>query len=374
MIDPQVLIKLIDRLDSYPVGLPDAPEIREFLRIFLTPDEALLASVFPFKETTSAELAARTGWGAAKVEALLESLASKGTVFDYRLDEGGVYWLLTPSVIGFIEFALMKLHKDMPMEKLAGLLEAYERGHLSADVFGSSTQISRALVGFDVPVSSRIMTTPEIERLITEAGGGTMQACYCRQKKRLLGEPCRTAPHEATCFTISPSGSSFIERRGFGVRVSAGRMIARARELGKLGLIHVTDNIRGKPGFICNCCGCCCGLLSGIIEKRVPHAVAPTPYLLEVASGLCSGCGACAAKCQIGALKVNGGKAAVDAANCLGCGACVKFCGRKALSLGRRERPRRTPASGTEKFLRIAWEKGKLPSMLLKLLKARLAG
>lgn len=33
MIDPQVLVKLIDRLDSYPVGLPDAPGIREFLKI-----------------------------------------------------------------------------------------------------------------------------------------------------------------------------------------------------------------------------------------------------------------------------------------------------------------------------------------------------
>ena len=214
MIDPEVLIKLIDRLDSYPVGLPDAPEIREFFNIFLTPDEARLASVFPFGEVTSAELAARTGWELPRVEALLEAMAGKGTVIDYKLAEGSVFWLLTPSVVGFIEFSLMKMHKDMPMEKLAGLLEAYERGHLYKDVFGSGTPISRALVGMDVPVSSQIMTTSEIETLIREAGGGTMQACYCRQKKSLLGKPCKLASHENTCFSIAARFRCEDRRRG----------------------------------------------------------------------------------------------------------------------------------------------------------------
>jgi ferredoxin len=371
MIDPKVLIALVDRLDSYPVGLPDAPEIREFLNIFLTPDEARLASLFPLKEVTAAELAARAGWPVDKVEALLEAMASKGTVFDYQVAEGGVFWLLTPSVVGFIEFSLMKLHKDMPHAKIAGLLEAYERS-MRKEVFGSATQISRALVGFDVPVSSQIMTRPEIEKLIRTAGGGTAQACFCRQKKRLLGKPCGVAAHEETCFTISASGSSFIERRGFGVRISAEEMIRRVRELGKLGLIHVTDNIRGKPSFICNCCGCCCGLLAGITEAGIPQAVAPTQYILAADAARCSGCGACVPKCQIRALSLKEGKAAVDEKICLGCGACVKFCGSKALALAPRPRPPRTPGSEAGKFLRIAWEKGKLPALLFKLLKARL--
>jgi ferredoxin len=367
-----VLVKLIDRLDSYPVGLPDAPELREFFNIFLTPDEALLASVFPFKEVTAYELAEKVGWDAAKVEAVLEALAAKGTVFDYRLGDGGAYWLLTPSVVGFIEFSLMKMHRDMPMEKIAGLLEAYERGSLFKEVFGSATPISRAMVDMDVPVSSQIMTTSEIERLIRKAGGGTAQACYCRQKKHLLGKPCKIAPREETCFTIGSSGSSFLERRGFGVRISAEEMIARVRALGKLGLIHVTDNIRNKPSFICNCCGCCCGLLSGITEKQLPHAVSPTRYILEIDRARCSGCGACAAKCQIGAVALDGGKAWLDALNCLGCGSCVKFCRRSALSLVERTNPPRTPGSETGKFLRIALEKGKLPGLLFKLAKAKL--
>jgi ferredoxin len=77
-------------------------------------------------------------------------------------------------------------------------------------------------------------------------------------------------------------------------------------------------------------------------------------------------------KCQIRALSLKEGKAAVDEKICLGCGACVKFCGSKALALAPRPRPPRTPGSEAGKFLRIAWEKGKLPALLFKLLKARL--
>ncbi len=371
MINPEVLIKLIDRLDSYPVGLPDGAEIREFLNIFLTADEAYLASIFPFKEVSPAELAERSGWAPAKVETTLEAMAEKGTVVDFRLKEGAAYWLLTPSVVGFIEFSLMKVRKDLPMEKLAGLLEAYETGSLYKEVFGSKTPITRALPGLDVPVSSQIMTTAEIERLIRAAGGGSAQACYCRHKKHLLGKSCAIAPHLDTCFTIGRTGADFLVRRGFGVRISADEMIGRVRALGKLGLIHVTDNIRNKPSFICNCCGCCCGLLRGITEKKIPHAVAPTAYILKINGALCTGCGRCAAKCQIKAISIKGKKANVDAANCLGCGSCIKFCQSGALGLVTRGRPPKTPKNGTAKFLRIAYEKGKLPAMAWQMLKSR---
>ncbi|HCE45973.1 MAG TPA: 4Fe-4S ferredoxin [Lentisphaeria bacterium] len=371
MIDPEVLVKLIDRLDSYPVGLPDAPEIREFLNIFLSPDEAYLASIFPFKEVTSIELASHAGWGQEKVESTLNSLAEKGAVFDFKLEEGRVYWLLTPSVFGFIEFSMMKIRRDLPMGKLAGLLDAYEENHLKKEVFGSKTQISRALVDFDVPVSSQIMTTSEIEQLIIESGGGCAQTCYCRQKKQLLGKGCTLTPPQETCFTISKAGADFLVRRGFGVRITAEEMIGRVRKLGKLGLIHVTDNIRSKPSFICNCCGCCCVLLSGITQKKIPHAVSPTQYILNINRELCRGCGRCAEKCQIKSISIGNKKAELDSLNCLGCGSCIKFCGHGALSLVARSKPPRIPKTDNAKFLRIAFEKGKLPAMAWRILKSK---
>ena len=192
MINPEVLVKLIDRLDTYPVGLPDAPEPREFLNSFLTPDEARLALVFPFKEGTASGPAGFSGWDLAKAESALNSMAEKGAVFDYRLGEGSVYWLLAPSVAGFIEFSLIKLRRDLPMEKLAGLLEAYESGAFYKEVFGSKTRISRALVSMDAPVSSQIMTTGEVESLIRKAGGGS-RVKFCGHKALSL-EPRQKPP------------------------------------------------------------------------------------------------------------------------------------------------------------------------------------
>ena len=73
------LVKLIDRLNKYPVGLPDSPEIREFLSIFLTADEIEIASKFPLHEVSAQELANKVHWPLEKTEKILDQMAEKGT-------------------------------------------------------------------------------------------------------------------------------------------------------------------------------------------------------------------------------------------------------------------------------------------------------
>lgn len=370
-IDSKVLTKLIDRLDTYPIGLPDSKEIRELLSIFLTPDEITLASNFPLMEITTKELAKKVGWSEEKTEKTLEGMADKGTVVDYVLSEDNKFWILTPSMVGFIEFSLMKLRDGYPMEHMARLIEAYEDNHMYKEVFGSKTQMVRALVEVDVPIISEVKTLYEVEEIIRKAGGGTVQTCFCRQKKELLGDTCKVASHLETCFTIGRTASSFIERRGFGRRVDADEMISIVRELSKQGLIHITDNIRHKPSFICNCCGCCCSALHGITKKKIPHAIAPTGFILIVDEEKCNGCGACTKKCQIQALELVDEKAKLDHINCLGCGSCIKFCKQDALSLVQRENPPKIPKNMKDKFIKISWEKGKLLKFLWGILKSK---
>ncbi|PIR17534.1 MAG: (Fe-S)-binding protein [Deltaproteobacteria bacterium CG11_big_fil_rev_8_21_14_0_20_49_13] len=372
MIDQRVLVKLIDRLNSYPIGLPDAPEIREFLSIFLTPDEALLASLFPMKEATTREMAKRAMWGLQKTEATLEKMADKGAVIDFKLDEGHHYWFLTPSIIGFIEFSLMKTHNELPMKKMAELLHAYEHEHLWKEVFGSQTQMTRALIEHDVPISSEVMTYAQVTEVIKAAGGGGVQTCFCRHQAHLLGEPCKRAGFEGTCISLGKA-SDFTIRRGFARKASAEELLALVKELGKKGLIHVTDNIRNTPSFVCNCCGCCCGLLTGITEKKIPHAVSPTPFILKVNEDNCNGCGACAKMCQISAVKMEGKKARVDVKNCLGCGSCIKFCKKEALSLVERKKRPKLPGNVSVRFLKMAFEKGRLLKLFPDMLTSRMA-
>ncbi len=47
----------------------------------------------------------------------------------------------------------------------------------------------------------------------------------------------------------------------------------------------------------------------------------------------CIGCGACIDTCPVEALKMEDGKAVVDAETCIDCGACVDSCPVEAITL-----------------------------------------
>ncbi|MFA6091325.1 MAG: 4Fe-4S dicluster domain-containing protein [Elusimicrobiota bacterium] len=371
MLDPETLIRLIDRLDQYPVGLPDAPDIREFLSLFLSQEEAQLAAAFPLKEATSLELSKILHWPMERTDRVLEGLAQKGAVLDFPLGEKN-FWMLSPSVTGFVEFSLMKLHPGIPAQRMAELLDRYTSEHLWKEVFGSKTPLGRTLVGADIPVTSRAATYAEVETVVLESQGGALQTCYCRHKEHLLGRTCKLASWENTCISLG-TAADFVVRRGFGRKAEVPELLSVVRELGKKGLIHVTDNVRQKPSFICNCCGCCCGLLSGILTKGIEHSVAPSPYLLHAEPGLCAGCGLCVKTCQIQALSLEDGRARVKEERCLGCGACLRTCRKAALNLRRRQRTPNVPYNSVTKYVRITWEKGRFFSFLKKTLAARLS-
>lgn len=371
-IDQKILVKLIDRLNRYPVGLPDTPVIREFLELFLSEDEAFLASTFPMRETTAVELAKKVGWDVPKVEGLLEKMAEQGTIVDFIVNNKDHYWFLTPSIIGFIEFSLMKLHEGKPMKELARLLKEYEENDLWKEVFGGrKTQLTRALVEYDVPITSEVMTYASVEKVIKASGGGAVQTCFCRHQAELIGEPCRVAGHDGTCIALG-RGAEFMIRRGFGRKASVEELLDITKKLGEKGLIHVTDNIRDNPGFICNCCGCCCGLLAAIKRKNVPHAVSPTPFILKIDQEKCIGCSACAKRCQISAITVKDKKAFLDGVNCLGCGSCVKFCKNGALSLIERKKRPKLPKNTGTRFLKMAFEKGRLRHLFPDMLRSKM--
>ena len=361
------VVVLIDRLNKYPIGLPDSEKLRRILAILFSEDEAYLASRFPLQEASLKELARATRWSPQKLEPLLEKMADKGLIMDMAYN-GSTYYLLMPGLIGFFEFTFMKQRQDLPVEELAQLMHEYlfedPDNSMGKEMFGSKTPLTRALTYDEhIPVESVVTTYDSARRIVQEAGYGAIGMCYCRHKKGHLGGTCaKKAPAKEICISLG-TAAKFMVRRGFAEERSVDELLAILEQARELNLTHITDNIRYKPSFICNCCSCCCELLGGVMQG-FPQGVAKAPFSLKINEESCIGCGLCWKNCNVGAiepLELTQGEeeknvAAVAADKCLGCGACISTCPTESLSLVPVSRPE-PPARKRELFVEILKEK-----------------
>lgn len=339
------IVPLIDRLNKYPIGLPDSDKLRRILAILFSEEEAYIASRFPLTEATLAELVRATGWDSLKLKERLEGMAEKGLVMD-TIYGGKTFYLLMPGLIGFFELSFMKQRNDLPVVELAELMTEYLYGDpeqkMGREFFTSKTPLTRSLPYEEhIPVSSQVATYESAREIIKNAGYGAIGMCYCRHKKEHLGESCKkNAPTREICISLG-TAAKFMVRRGFAEHRNTEQLLAILGRARDLRLTHITDNIRHKPSFICNCCSCCCELLGGV-QMGYPMGVAKTNYTLQIDDTTCLGCGLCQKACNVAALEIiavagGGGKgkksARIIGDNCLGCGACISACPSNSLSL-----------------------------------------
>jgi ferredoxin len=369
------IVPLIDRLNRYPIGLPDSNQLRQILAILFSEDEAFVASRFPLQEASLSELIRVTGFDEHVLVEILEKMADKGLVMDLSYN-GKVYYLLLPGLIGFFEFTFMKQRQDLPVEELAQLMHEYlfedPENLMGKEMFASKTPLTRSLPYEEhIPVHSVVTTYESARQIVREAGYGAIGMCYCRHKKEHLNQSCdKNAPTQEICISLG-NAARFMVRRGFAQERSVEELLLvldRAREL---NLTHITDNIRYKPSFICNCCSCCCELLGGVM-RGFPLGVAKASYTLEVATETCLGCGLCSKACNVEAVVMaqrdDGSSkkiARVSEEKCLGCGACISVCTAGSLSLTPRVRPE-PPARKRDLFTTILKEKKRLTPFVVE--------
>lgn len=369
------IVPLIDRLNRYPIGLPDSTQLRQILAILFSEDEAFVASRFPLQEASLSELIRATGFKEQALAEVLEKMADKGLVMDLSYN-GKTYYLLLPGLIGFFEFTFMKQRQDLPIEELAQLMHEYlfedPENLMGKEMFASKTPLTRSLPYEEhIPVNSVVTTYESARQIIRQAGYGAVAMCYCRHKKEHLQQSCeKNAPTREICISLG-NAARFMVRRGFAEERSVEDLLLvldRAREL---NLTHITDNIRYKPSFICNCCSCCCELLGGVM-RGFPLGVAKAGYTLEVDSDTCLGCGLCSRACNVQALVLAAGEgssarqvARVSEEKCLGCGACISACKTSSLSLIPRARPE-PPARKRDLFARILKEKKRMTPFVIE--------
>jgi ferredoxin len=373
------LVPLIDRLNKYPIGLFDNDKLRRILELLFSKEEAYVASRFPLQEATLAELCRKTKLPADRLERILETMADKGLVMDLPYNDA-TYYLLMPGLIGFFEFTFMKQRADLPVEELAQLMTEYlyddpQQGQ-GREFFGSKTPLTRSLTYEEhIPVSSVITSYESAREIVRQADFGAVGMCYCRHKKQHLNMACeKGAPVEGICISLG-TAARFMTRRGFAAERNTEELLAvidRAREL---HLTHITDNIRYKPSFICNCCSCCCELLGGIRQGFI-DGVAKAGFMATADRETCIGCGLCTKACNIAALEmqdIEGSKKRrlkIREDMCLGCGACIGTCPTGSLALSPVTRPP-IPEKKKDLFVKILKEKKRFTPFLISGIKRK---
>ena len=175
-----------------------------------------------------------------------------------------------------------------------------------------------------------ILPYDEIVPIIERSEYFEMHDCICRKQQELLGKRKCDFPIDM-CMAIIPvkqhPGPKSITKQ------QALNALKRAEEE---GLVHTVSNVSEGVYYVCNCCGCCCGILRGITEFGLENSVAKANYLAIVDTEFCSGCGICLDRCQINAITLVEGLAVVDESSCIGCGLCVTTCESDAMHLERK--------------------------------------
>ncbi len=374
------LVPLIDRLNKYPIGLVNNEILHELLSLLFSEKEAYVGSKFPLEETTISELSKTTKMSHEELLPVLESMADKGLIMDMPFGDK-TYYLLMPGIIGFFEFTFMKHRTDIPVEKIAGLMTDYfhkdPQNGQAKEVFGTKNQLTRSLVYDEhIPVSSVITPYENAREIIKNSKFGAVGMCYCRHKREHENKVCKKgAPRDGICITLG-RGAQFLSRRGFAEQKSKEELLDIIDLAHDLKLTHITDNIRNRPSFICNCCYCCCEIMAGV-QAGYYDGVAKSGFIAEIDPQLCDYCGDCFKACNVRAigLKKTGKKAkservsVVNKEICLGCGACISSCEKAAISMISRENYMVPKKNKKELFKSILKEKGRMRPYLINRVK-----
>jgi len=366
---------LVERLNKFPQGVAPGELLYKILSVLFTEKEAALCAQLPIRPFTPRIAAARWKMPEAEAEALLEKLAERQILLDYRGKHGEMRYVLPPPVAGFFEFSMMRVRSDVDQKVLAELFYAYitqEDDFLTQLLGGGDTQFGRVLVHEPALSEENQVHVLDYERateLIKSAKQIGVGLCYCRHKASHLGKAC-DAPQEI-CMTLNTAAESLI-RHGCARRIDAPECLDLLQQAWDRRLVQFAENVQRNASFICNCCGCCCDALIAMRRFGFVKNVT-TNFVAALDAEKCTGCGKCAQVCPVEALSV---VSAHDGRNtrrqvakfqediCLGCGVCVRACGKHALRLASRPGRVITPVTSVHRILLMALERGTLHEVL----------
>ncbi|MBC8419512.1 MAG: 4Fe-4S binding protein [Desulfobacterales bacterium] len=312
---------------------------------------------------TMEELKLSSGLSEDKIDRLATSLAKKGLIFNQPNSAGlMVYRLLPLMTVGLMEYKFMgELKGDEKEQELAMLFQKLldeVRDQVQANydnlvpMLKSAPPVDRTVpTQFHedgtsikiIPVDRHIEVPEEfvlpsqsVDEIIDKFEEIAVGHCFCRQRRKVLGEPCVTDAPVINCFTFGKS-ARHTAAQGFTRMVTKEEARRIMKEAAEAGLVHKAfhpgSNVSRPETSICNCCKDCCDTLHLWRDGAFP-LINSTYYLSVIDQEACSGCGICAERCPTEAIRLNEEeKAERDESACFGCGICARFCPEEAISL-----------------------------------------
>ncbi|MHA1378024.1 MAG: ATP-binding protein [Candidatus Helarchaeota archaeon] len=347
------------------VPFPVTDTFIEILKYYLDEEDIELIKAFKIKKSMTMEQLKKKlkDLDEAEIDRRASKLAKKGFIFNQPSSSGLMVYRLLPIVmIGAFEYTYMpnlpkdekkleglkrlaKLY-DIFMQELADSIQKNYDNFLPA--FKQQPPVDRTIPLFtntegktipidkSMEVEEQVLPAQSVEEIINKFDDIAVGNCFCRQYRKMLGEPCKINAPMETCFTFGKSARHVIQQ-GFARKVSKEEALKIMKGAEEAGLVHKAfhnkSDIMQIENSICNCCKCCCDTFNLWRAGAFPLANS-TNFLSQVNKEICVGCGTCEEKCPTGAIAVGVDNLAdVNEELCIGCGLCAHFCPEGAVSL-----------------------------------------
>lgn len=337
------------------------PELLAFVAHLYTEEEAeVVRHMRPWRPRTAASLAKSSGVPLEDVKRMLAGLAHEKYILASAGSGARERFMLMPVVPGTFESVLVRPSAGDAVSpwhrRFAELYEALYATGFTTEYIGKPVEAIRYLpVGEVIREEPMALPSDRLEVILERWDDFSIGVCQCRLSRQVVGEGCGRMLE--TCTVMGPLAPKLAEQ-GRMRRASMNDVLEVKAAAEKEGLVTWMMNSESSRigNCACSCCGCCCGALRTVSEFDAPGMIAPPHFMPRIDPGSCTGCGKCAAACQMKALVMLGegreARPAHRSERCIGCGLCSVTCGKGSVRMSPVPGYRKPPAGWLSHLIR----------------------